>query len=1104
MLLDFNTSFSNLYTRNGLIKLDEAFLDYIKSCDEDLFCSLIKAREETAHARSSQHWTSEFKKKEPVLSKKKTAFPLEPSQGTILESEKYSMLTNQMTDSQLIIDLAYLLDEFIAKLFNIKKEIEELKKKHNDFAIIYKCKRLFIQRYALKKYTDTTNIDIDHVTSKLNLFLALPTTEKKFAEQVMNWFEDRENHKDEIELAAQYAVWKVTNKQSTFFSIHRKIDHENLISLSKKEVDKVEVLYSNEIKRRYGFDLTSEKVSLDKALDNAHYCIFCHKQNKDSCSKGLLEAPISSWRVMQESQKKEEWISVSSTRMTGEYIPLSEECIKSPLNNYNTFKRSLLEVELHGCPLEQKISEMNLVKSEGYNIASLAIVMIDNPLCAATGHRICNDCMNSCIYQKQEPVNVPMIETRILDDVLSLPYGFEIYSLLSRWNPLNFHRPLPKENTGKNVLVVGLGPAGFNLAHHLLNDGHNVIAIDGLKIEPLIDDFQPIKYFKHEKLSERIAGGFGGVAEYGITSRWNKNYLKIIRLLLERRENFAIYGGIRFCGTVTVDDAFNLGFDHIALALGSGKSRIIKIKNILARGVRIASDFLMSLQLTGVLKFNSVANLQIRMPIVVIGAGLTAIDTATEALAYYPIQAEKFLLRYEVLVNKYGKDYVEQDWTEEEHEIADEFISHAQLIRKEKELAKKENREARISELMQSLGGVKIIYRKELKDSPSYRLNSKEVQNALSEGIYFIENLEPVEILTDKYSHTESIKLINTKSREIKYIKARSILIAAGTEPNTVIATEDKKHFKLSNGYFTHLNSLGEEVDPIFSPKMQNKDRILVYKQGDRTISFFGDLHPSYRGSVVKAMASAKNGYPIISQLLSRVNTTTVIPISFPITLVLNTEISALHTQLYEYCDIRVTFITKDIIPTLNTDVQTPWLKSKLYQKEYYPNASFLSSQHVALKPSKINYKQVHYTTFPVKLPKNWISVPRARMTSIHRTNEEFFNKIKEQFTAKVVKVQYLTDKVVEVVIKAPLAAKNFQPGQFFRLQNFETNSRKINNTTFAMEGIAVTGTEVDKKKGLISIIVLEIGGSTNLCRFLREGEQIILMGPTGKPTEVY
>ena len=69
--------------------------------------------------------------------------------------------------------------------------------------------------------------------------------------------------------------------------------------------------------------------------------------------------------------------------------------------------------------------------------------------------------------------------------MLALPWGFEIYSLLTRWNPLNLRRPLPRPRTGKRVLIVGMGPAGFTLAHHLMNDGHTVVGIDGLKIEPL-------------------------------------------------------------------------------------------------------------------------------------------------------------------------------------------------------------------------------------------------------------------------------------------------------------------------------------------------------------------------------------------------------------------------------------------------------------------------------------------------------------------------------------------------------------------------------------------------------------------------------------------
>lgn len=907
-MLNFSISFSDLYHIDGLKKLDQIFLDYIKDYNKNLYNLLCKARE------------------------------------------------NKSYDSQLIIELSPIVEEFISKLFFVEEELETLRKKHEDFVVLYKCKRLFIQRYALKKYVKTDDINIDSVVKKLSIFLNFPVQEQDFARKVTFWFEHKEKYQEDVELAAQYAVWMTANnqdKESVLFSAPKKVNYDKLVPAVSELIDDNEVLRVEEIKRRFGFDLTHNKPTLNKALDNAHYCIYCHKQNKDSCSQGLLT----------ENQD---------------------------------FKKSPLGVELHGCPLEQKISEMNLVKSQGYSISSLAIIIIDNPLCAATGYRICNDCSKSCIYQKQDPVDIPMIETKILEDVLSLPYGFEIYSLLTRWNPLNFKCPLSKESTGKNILVVGLGPAGFTLAHHLLNDGHNVIAIDGLKIEPLEEDIKllPIKDFKYEKLSERTSSGFGGVAEYGITARWDKNNLKIIRLLLERRKNFAVYGGVRFGGTITVDDAFKLGFDHIALSLGSGKPKMINVKNMLARGVRMASDFLMSLQLTGALKADSIANLQIRMPIVVIGGGLTAIDAATESLAYYPVQVEKFLSRYEILVGKYGKEYVEANWSAEEREIASEYILHARAIRAEKKLAKSENREAKILELMRSWGGVKIIYRRNLTDSPSYRLNSEEVENALAEGVDFLENLEPIEIIADEYSHAQSLAVLD-KDRKVRNINVRTILIAAGTEPNTTIASEDIKHFKLSGKYFSYFDLEGTVGQPIFSPKAKKQDYIFLYRNGNKAISFFGDLHPSYSGSVVKAMASAKNGYPIITQLLKESN-----------------DVKTKHTSV-------------------------------------------------------------------------------------------FLGKIKDAFTAVVASVKRLTPKVVEVIVKAPMAAANFKPGQFYRLQNFEANALKTKSTKLAIEGIAATGASVDKEKGFISTIILETGGSTDLCYYLKRNEQIVLMGPTGMPTEI-
>ena len=48
-------------------------------------------------------------------------------------------------------------------------------------------------------------------------------------------------------------------------------------------------------------------------------------------------------------------------------------------------------------------------------MGALAMIIIDNPMLPGTGHRICNDCMKACIFQKQEPVNIPQTETGIAD-----------------------------------------------------------------------------------------------------------------------------------------------------------------------------------------------------------------------------------------------------------------------------------------------------------------------------------------------------------------------------------------------------------------------------------------------------------------------------------------------------------------------------------------------------------------------------------------------------------------------------------------------------------------------------------------------------------------
>ncbi len=116
---------------------------------------------------------------------------------------------------------------------------------------------------------------------------------------------------------------------------------------------------------------------------------------------------------------------------------------------------------------------------------------------------------------------------------------------------------------------------------------------------------------------------------------------------------------------------------------------------------------------------------------------------------------------------------------------------------------------------------------------------------------------------------------------------------------------------------------------------------------------------------------------------------------------------------------------------------------------------------------------------------------------------DAFRERMEEDLTARVVAVNRLTPTIVEVVVRAPAAARNFQPGQFFRLQNLEARAPQIEGSPLLLEPCALTGAWVDAGKGLLSMIALEIGGSTRLCSVLEPGQPVIAMGPTGTATEL-
>ncbi|HQU83165.1 MAG TPA: hypothetical protein PKY59_08580, partial [Pyrinomonadaceae bacterium] len=314
----------------------------------------------------------------------------------------------------------------------------------------------------------------------------------------------------------------------------------------------------------------------------------------------------------------------------------------------------------------------------------------------------------------------------------------------------------------------------------------------------------------------------------------------------------------------------------------------------------------------------------------------------------------------------------------------------------------------------QSWGGVSLVYRKRLQDSPAYRLNHEEIQKALEEGINFIELMSPTEAVPDEYGAIKALIFEKqnydaetgkfSRANEFETFPARTVCVAAGTSPNVIYEKEKPGTFKLDEWrQFFEPFEVVKNGDGKFHAVESKSGFFTSYEKDGKFISYYGDNHPKYAGNVVKAMASAKHGYEKVVEIFA----------------------------------------------------------DELAERGALPQAE----------------------------------------------KDQIFDKLEatldEQFRAYVVKVDRLTPTIVDVIVKAPLQARKFEPGQFYRLQNFETTAPIVGGKRLMMEGLALTGAWVDREKGLLSMIVLEMGTSSRLCSLLKEGEEILVMGPTGAPTEI-
>src|SRR6266540_998677 len=190
LTLGFGLQFDDLYRRDGLVRLDDCFVDALKAQNAELHNRLMAAR----------------------------AVP-------------DSVAGKPASD--LIVALAPALEGFIAELFGIAAEVNALKARHDQLAPLYGVKRLFVQRRAAKKYSpeQATAFDGPALRAELEPLLGGELTELRFAEKVEAWMKAEAEHAAELDLATRYAAWAThtpdgqhQHKSGFLFKVPHKVD----------------------------------------------------------------------------------------------------------------------------------------------------------------------------------------------------------------------------------------------------------------------------------------------------------------------------------------------------------------------------------------------------------------------------------------------------------------------------------------------------------------------------------------------------------------------------------------------------------------------------------------------------------------------------------------------------------------------------------------------------------------------------------------------------------------------------------------------------------------------------------------------------------------
>lgn len=205
-----------------------------------------------------------------------------------------------------------------------------------------------------------------------------------------------------------------------------------------------------------------------------------------------------------------------------------------------------------GCPLGNLIPDFNDAVTEGEWERAVQILYSTNNFPEFTG-RICPaPCESSCVLSINKPaVTIEHIEKAIAEK------SFE----------LGLVKPQPPERrTGKQVAIIGSGPAGLAAAAQLNQAGHEVHVYD-----------------KDDKA--------GGLLRYGIPDFKLEKWTIDRRLAIMEAEGIHFHLGVEI-GKETSLRKLHRKYDAVLLAIGSTKPRVLDIPGNNLKGIHFAMDFL--------------------------------------------------------------------------------------------------------------------------------------------------------------------------------------------------------------------------------------------------------------------------------------------------------------------------------------------------------------------------------------------------------------------------------------------------------------------------------------------------------------------------------